>query len=166
MRAVMISVRPQWCVKIKHKIGEWYDGAPIYEKTVEVRKSRPKIDIPFKCYIYETKAEYKSPDGYIYKGAGAVIGEFICDGIEEFTPTENGVKFKRFSALGNTCLSVNEIRAYLNGKVGYGWHISELAIYEKPLKIYEFRSAGTVLEYESLLTRPPQSWCYVKERIF
>lgn len=47
MRAVMISIKPQWCELIAKK-----------EKTIEVRKTRPKIKTPFKCYIYETKGFY------------------------------------------------------------------------------------------------------------
>lgn len=40
-KAVLISIRPEWCEKI-------ISG----EKTIEVRKTRPKMDTPFKCYIY------------------------------------------------------------------------------------------------------------------
>ena len=43
-KAVLISIRPKWCELIANGT-----------KTVEVRKSRPKIATPFKCYIYCTK---------------------------------------------------------------------------------------------------------------
>jgi hypothetical protein len=39
-KAVLISIRPEWCEKI-------ING----QKTIEVRKTRPKMDTPFKCYI-------------------------------------------------------------------------------------------------------------------
>lgn len=55
MKAVLISIRPKWCEKI-------ISG----EKTIEVRKTRPKMDTPFKCYIYRSVQ-------------GGVIGEFVCD---------------------------------------------------------------------------------------
>ncbi len=42
-KAVMLSVRPKWCEKIASG-----------EKTIEVRKTRPKLETPFKCYIYCT----------------------------------------------------------------------------------------------------------------
>lgn len=42
-KAVLISIRPKWCEKI-------ISG----EKTVEVRKTRPKLKTPFRCYIYCT----------------------------------------------------------------------------------------------------------------
>ena len=41
MKSVLISIQPKWVEKIVKG-----------EKTIEVRKSRPKIETPFKCYIY------------------------------------------------------------------------------------------------------------------
>lgn len=160
MKSVLISTQPQWCELIASG-----------KKTVEVRKTAPKIATPFKVYIYCTNGDNlnylktSSPSKLnkfwvdnkafgcnVARANGKVIGEFVCDRLEEFTPTEKGVSFKRFSALHDTCLSVAEIRAYLSGKVGYGWHISDLVIYDKPKKLSEFG-----------LKRPPQSWCYVEE---
>lgn len=43
MKAVLLSIRPNWCKLI-------WSGM----KTVEVRKSRPKLETPFKAYIYCT----------------------------------------------------------------------------------------------------------------
>ena len=42
----LIIVGPKWCGKI-------VSG----EKTIEVRKTRPKMETPFKCYIYCTKEQ-------------------------------------------------------------------------------------------------------------
>lgn len=72
-KAVMISIRPKWCEKIVNG-----------EKTIEVRKTRPKLETPFKCYIYETQGRTDTPwvdkDGHmIFAGRGQVIGEFVCD---------------------------------------------------------------------------------------
>lgn len=44
MKAVLLSIQPKWCELIASG-----------KKTIEVRKTRPKIDTPFKCYIYCTK---------------------------------------------------------------------------------------------------------------
>ncbi len=106
-KAVLLSTQPKWCEKIYHKIGENKDGSPIYEKRVEVRKTRPKLETPFKVYIYETKAIDKSRlvvyvDGnepcQYYKGSGKVIGEFVCDEIteccSEFYPEEEHPVFE------------------------------------------------------------------------
>ena len=43
-KAVMLSIRPKWVEKIASG-----------EKTIEVRKTRPKLETPFKCYIYCTR---------------------------------------------------------------------------------------------------------------
>ena len=43
-KAVLISIRPEWCDLIMRG-----------KKTIEVRKTRPKLETPFKVYIYCTK---------------------------------------------------------------------------------------------------------------
>lgn len=45
-KAVMLSIHPKWCEKIVNG-----------NKTIEVRKTRPKLDTPFKCYIYCTSGK-------------------------------------------------------------------------------------------------------------
>ena len=50
-KAVLISIRPKWCELIANGT-----------KTVEVRKSRPKLHTPFKCYIYCTQPRYPHED--------------------------------------------------------------------------------------------------------
>ena len=174
MKAVLISIQPKWCELIASG-----------KKTIEVRKTRPKIEMPFKCYIYETMAQFikfvkgaRTSYGY---GRGQVIGEFVCDFLDEFAGGI-GIGFKRFHSFAETCLTVKEMQEYLKGKNGYGWHISELKIYDKPKALGEFRKAGFMTEEEWLyalypnthchyqawakrfeLTRPPQSWCFVEE---
>lgn len=149
-KAVMLSIKPDWCSLIA-----------IGEKTVEVRKTRPKIEPPFKCYIYETKAESEIPwvdeDGhFIYKGRGAVIGEFVCDHvIPIYNDTLLSADIPDELMLENLspCLTDREIKEYLGDRSrGYGWHISDLVIYDTPRPLSDFG-----------LKRPPQSWCYVKE---
>lgn len=44
MKAVMLSINPKWCELIASG-----------KKTVEIRKTRLKLETPFKCYIYETQ---------------------------------------------------------------------------------------------------------------
>lgn len=61
MKEVMLSIQPQHIANICTQIGTDDNGKPIYKKRIEVRKTRPKIDTPFKCYIYCTKA--KLPNG-------------------------------------------------------------------------------------------------------
>ena len=179
-KAVLISIRPEWCEKITS-----------VEKTLEVRKNRPKQEAPFKCYIYRTKGTVNHiVNGKWFKMqvGGTVIGEFTCDAILqmsiEYSNPNSRVALKEFPG---TCLTDKQIIDYLgNGVTGYGWHISNLKIYEKPKKLSDFRKpfpfhsfckkcvrGGTAFHPETCygcehfeninITRPPQSWCYVEE---
>lgn len=169
MKSVLISIRPKWCELIASG-----------KKTIEVRKTRPKIPAPFKCYIYETKARSDMPtfvdeDGHVlYTGRGQVIGEFMCDGVYENMSCD----------CEQSCVSVSELKKYANGKPLYGWHISDLKIYDKPKELSEFgrgcdaehineihcRDCKKLVSFDDCcevmckpLNRPPQSWCYVEE---
>lgn len=162
-KAVLLSIRSEWCVKIASG-----------EKTVEVRKTSPRIDMPFKCYIYCTQASpynpcvlwhYRRQNSTVYDSffTARVIGEFVCDWIVYLDMDSIGLgyygedKFLYIDTFDgdskcNTCLTRKEIFDYTKGKRPYGWHISDLVIYEKPKKLEEFN-----------LTRAPQSWQYVEE---
>ena len=158
MKSVLISIKPRWCELIANG-----------EKTLEIRKTKPSLKTPFKCYIYCTKDKNGWFD-FLKKVRldGKVIGEFVCDKYEIFTPTKNRISFKNFLALHNTCLSLKQIVRYLNGKTGYGWHISGLKIYDEPKELSEFYKPilPTGLRYEDdIIKRPPQSWCYVCEEV-
>lgn len=175
-KAVMLSIRPKWVEKIASG-----------EKTIEVRKTRPKLDTPFKAYIYCTMPDAKDPhnilelhgaDGKIRKANGKVIGEFTCERIAliaydggELSSTTNAA----FSPA--TCLTQSEIIAYIGDKGRcYGWHISDLRIYDTPRDLGEFERPYECNEcdakwasecntcYEkNKIKRPPQSWCYVDD---
>ena len=161
-KAVLISIKPEWCTLISRK-----------EKSLEVRKSKPKIKVPFKCYIYCTK-KFVSGKGYGYKewaGAGKVIGEFICDGI--FVDETYGHN-KTFYDMA--CMSETDIAWYCCQLPMYGWHISDLKIYDRPKELSEFSPADCgkkrcfscecfdTEKPSCTLKRPPQSWMYVEER--
>lgn len=163
MKAVLISIKPKWC--------ELIAGG---KKTVEVRKTRPKLETPFKCYIYRTLPKY----GDWNDKDGKVIGEFVCDKTRAFQVFENGtVQDFFFEKLKYSCLSYDEIAEYIGkNRVGYSWHISNLIIYDKPKELSEFSidcKGGCDIPYlyappcerckKNKLTRPPQSWCYVEE---
>lgn len=155
MKSVLISIKPKWCELI-------VSG----KKTIEVRKTRPKLETPFKCYIYCTKELHSG----LVVGGGKVIGDFMCDKITHypFEDYNDGEHLMPFGELEKTCLDGIEIYDYLRTKDGYGWHISDLKIYDEPKELSEFkgrklvwRGNNHIHEYEEL-TRPPQSWCYVK----
>lgn len=77
MKAVFLSIRPNWCKLI-------WGGM----KTVEVRKTRPKLETPFKVYIYCTGAgawRQRSPKTGLQKMEERIIGTFVCDKIDQLT---------------------------------------------------------------------------------
>lgn len=148
-KAVLISIRPKWCEKIASG-----------EKTIEVRRTRPKLEPPFKVYIYCTKAEERlitilkdgdenygeiyhgkpvfiktnKPDNlYAYGHSCAVIGEFTCDRIYELAPLNHAPD----DVEQQSCLTREDIVQYLRG-TGYGWHISDLRIYDTLRELSEF----------------------------
>lgn len=168
-KAVMLSIRPKWCEKIASG-----------EKTIEVRKTRPKLDTPFKCYIYCTQSG-------VALGArgkhGKVIGEFTCDRIDEYDDDtifsfrhEDYSRWNDFG-LDRACMHPEDFQNYADGKWLYGWHISDLRIYDAPRELSEFQRAtnpcdSCYAEYTWKCTgckklsgdikRPPQNWCYVE----
>lgn len=177
MKEVLISIRPEWCAKIANG-----------EKTFEVRKTKPNINSPFKCYIYCTAnapwlvygdvlkngyvaEEYTVTRGRSKKDAekiwgvmnGKVIGEFMCDFIEPywFMPGDNGIE--EFEDVQLACLSAEEIIQYGKGRQLEFWHISDLVIYDEPKSVGEFNHCGENYHFNPPITRPPQSWCYVEE---
>lgn len=159
-KAVMLSIRPKWVEKIASG-----------EKTIEVRKTRPKLPTPFKAYIYCSQGN----DARRLRGSwGKVIGEFTCDRIYELAPLNHAPDDVEKKA----CLTREEIVNYLKG-TGYGWHISDLRIYDAPRELSEFRRScqnswycescamyrgnnGTCGNESLQIKRPPQSWCYVE----
>ena len=212
MKAVLISIQPKWCELIASG-----------KKTIEVRKTRPKIEAPFKVYIYCTQAspynpvlpmKYEKKGGNIYIGGkkyaefltSRVIGEFTCDGITEYEgefyddETQESIKkiihttdwdgcpdvdYSFIAENGeenglckSSCLDWEELRNYMGAGINtfFGWHISDLKIYDKPKELREFVKyradwgfravigALTGLDCNEYITRPPQSWMYVEEK--
>ena len=178
MKSVLISIQPKWVEKIASG-----------EKTIEVRKTAPQ-EVPFKAYIYETQGQYvKFTHGAHTKygyGCGKVIGEFICDKVY---PIKNrGSSFSvadEEQSVTNeiarqSCLYYDDMVSYFGNKDGFGWHISDLKIYDKPRELSEFsrpcsysglcfsckrtsfKKDGNLL-CNTKITRPPQSWMHVED---
>lgn len=205
MKAVLISIRPEWCAKIASG-----------EKKIEVRKSRPKLETPIKVYIYCTQASvkyqticgchvlnsdelYRHPEQGIKHGDsielmlcenytkdnflnGKVIGEFVCDRIDKIwkrgCPENFDYCYLSLNEWGNddiaseinditaSCLSKNELNLY-GAKVPwlYGWHISNLKVYDKPRELDSFTGLRDTKFGAAPhdIRRAPQSWCYVED---
>ena len=165
MKAILISVRPEWVAKILNG-----------EKTIEIRKRFPKDYVGW-VYIYVTKDnknclfdfredEY-APDKFGYSKAdkwyrqhykllnGKVVARFWCDKVEEinylpyeqtyYTQTLDTVIWKGHepTLLKVCCLSWEELDNYLKEKKGYAIHITKLEIFDKPKEISEFEIRAT-----------------------
>lgn len=184
MKAVLLSIRPNWCKLI-------WSGM----KTVEVRKTRPKLETPFKVYIYCTGHDgfvMKLPKAGVQKMDGRVIGQFTCEKIDKLVHigtmmdinilTLDGWYKPADALLQAACLTESQAKKYLKGGDGYGWHISDLKIYDKPVKLKDFWAIQPCThrgdcctcrrwDAEKLICRgeafgierPPQSWYYVEE---
>lgn len=195
MKSVLISIQPYWVFLIIARLMGW--DIP-QEKTIEVRKNFPKDSAWNKRVLIYCSKNRKSfnhiPKEYqplMKKFSGCVIGEFMCDRIEKLyipismsaTPPDKETVEK------TTCLSLDELKKYAKGNMFlYGWHISDLRIYDTSKELGEFRtpcpqefadkydcSKGNrtckyFIEDEGYfecgkegLTRPPQSWQLVEE---
>lgn len=186
MKSVLIAIRPQWVEKIASG-----------QKTIEVRKTAPK-EVPFKAYIYESRNgghrckhcnekdscySYAPKNVGCYNGRGKVIGEFICDNVERLEEhIEQGGLYYILSDTFNEQAQLDnwELHDYGKGKTLYGWHISDLKIYDKPRELSEFsrpcsysglcfsckrtsfKKDGNLL-CNTKITRPPQSWMHVED---
>lgn len=162
MKSVLISIQPKWCELIYG------------EKTIEVRKTRPKIETPFKCYIYDTKKRSDIPtfvdeDGHvIYTGRGQVIGEFVCDCItplynvctDEWRLLRGRLHEIEKQLVAMACLTEEELHEYANGKYCYAWHISDIKIYDEPRELREFRKGGFMTEQQWLAALYPNTHCH------
>ena len=169
-KAVLISINPKW-------VKEILNG----KKTLEVRKTIPKLDIPFKCYIYCTKSkpeiapfnidnkwivEEFSDETTFANGCtmnmrdtlnGKVVAEFICDyewniDMEMIMNPEVNTPKEVESLTTLTDMTIEELNNYLGKKVGYAWNIRDLQIYDNPKELSEFG-----------IKKAPQSWCYVED---
>lgn len=191
MKAIMISIQPQWVSKILNK-----------EKLVEIRKTKPKCELPCKVYIYCTKPK----KWWAFSNWGATSDELVwkikdkvkmCNGLEvwdddceklngkvvaEFTLNKVDILERdlndwlpknRYDISNELLKDINfnqeQLWNYGQGKTLYAWYIDDLKIYDKPKELSEFssiskRMKGKESRFSShLLQRPPMSWCYVEE---
>ena len=162
MKSVLISIRPEWADKI-------LTG----EKTMEVRKTRPRLETPFKCYIYATKCRDKigwlrmRPGHGWQRIDGKIIAEFTCDRIDHM-----GIPYPAYQDLlddkylRESCVPYYTLHRWFgHGGDAYFWHISDLKVYDEPKELETLTALReTKFGYEpNKLKRAPQSWCYVEE---
>ena len=147
-KSILISIQPKWVEKILNG-----------EKTIEIRKTMPKCELPIDVYIYCTKD--KAYLNLINRGGfltRMLVAKFTLNKVEEIEPkvqfklsgaycTYRMEKLATTTLLEKSCLSFEELDLYLNWNTGYAWHIDNLEIFDKPIE---------------LDSKPPMSWCYIE----
>lgn len=185
-KAVLISIRPEWCKLIASG-----------RKTVEVRKNEPKLSKPFKCFIYCTMPNPTHQKDVVEIAGkrinGKVWAEFTCFNIESFTTDYRQDEEQTMRLSKKSCVSYEDLAEYeQNAHCLFGWHISDLMVYDTPRDLHEFSRFGffgmgrsncvcgnwRCENYEPSyhymipptckiegcsIYRAPQSWCYVAE---
>lgn len=150
------------------------------KKKIEVRKTALK-NLPQDIAFYMSKDEKsfaKIPKEFQEKYRehfGKVGMKVVCDKVDAYNFHEG---LTEFNSMGlplriygsylifaddykSMCLSYDEVKSYGNRKIIYGWHISDLKIYDKPRELSEFGKVG--FGHEVPLHRPPQSYMYVED---
>ena len=134
--SIVIGLSPRCCVQA-------IDGTNM----IILRKTKPKIEPPFVCYLY-CNLDYndsfpshnmwiKDKTGFNHIGNGKVIGEFICDKIYNCDADSVGLFDRDTKEYLPECnISYREVIEQVGTMPPiYGWHISELTLYEIPKTI-------------------------------
>lgn len=192
-KAILIPANPFQCLNIESK-----------KQSIIVTKTKPKLKLPYKEYIYCTnrrpylvygdvfrgnwETEFTALSGYSREKAekiwdvfnGNVIGEFWCDTIITDKTFGHDALFNKAA-----CMTDAEVAAYCVNNEMYGFHISNLEIYDCPKSLSVFKKpcdkncskcdyldTQEIGAYENtreiktclnIITKAPSSWCYVEE---
>lgn len=141
MKAILISIKPKYVADILNGL-----------KTIEIRKSIPKCDLPIDVYIYCCKQQINEIGCHINyeKVDGKVVAKFTLKKVEEVDILNFNTIYKsavvyctdslgQVDLLSKSRLSFNEMFNYVKDK-GYAWHIDNLVPFDKPKEISEFNA--------------------------
>lgn len=152
MKSILLSIKPEWVAKILNG-----------EKTIEIRKSMPKCDLPIDVYIYCTKEDNLccikriDRDRYIcgkdfdlrvfphlssgYDGKGKVVAKFTLNDAWFLGSFMYDCECEHSFFLKPSCLTPKEVCEYseYGKKCLYAWHIEDLVIFDRPRDISEFK---------------------------
>ena len=154
MKAIMISVKPEWCEKICN-----------YKKTIEIRKTMPKCELPIKVYIYCTGARkyffhngigetlddlYRLPKNADYDGGKIKFGysgELMCCGAEyDKNNFLNGKVVAEFTLKKVDTIETTDPYIIRDGKQEDWWWFKENACLDSE-QIMEYIGYGDEGEY-------------------
>lgn len=147
-KAILISIKPKYVTDILNG-----------KKTIEIRKTMPKCDLPIDVYIYCTKETNTKDEFYLnfIKANQKVVAKFTLNKVEEWDIWQEDLEKK----LKLACLSIKEFDDYSKGQVAYALHISNLVIFDKPKELGDFTNCDEY-PYTRYIRKAPQSWCYVE----
>ncbi len=192
-KSVIRSAKPYWIYLIltgkkKVEVGKNFPKSKDWNKIVEMYCSK---DMRSFNRIPEKDREW------MRKYLGKVACQFVCDRIDWLHLEDLTIYEDAERALKGTCFTKIDIMQYLNYTKGtdicddydkwnfYGWHISDLVIYDEPRELGEFKIPcprmnaingdcnfckhfeisryGKMTKCNASLNRPPQSWYYIEE---
>ena len=139
MNEILISIQPKYVRDIVHEI-----------KTLEIRKTRPKCDLPCKVYVYCTKNtkqyfnDIKCCESWMMDSddLGKVIGEFTLNKIDQYEEKDlfegmdeisDSIVERRSRVWIDVLLKYKGDKEYL-----YGWNIDNFKRYDKSKELSEF----------------------------
>jgi predicted transcriptional regulator len=123
------------------------------KKTALIAKKRPKeISFPTRVLIYEKKGRLRNLKhiaytAYGYDGRGMIVGECVCDSIEQ------GDCYKMFEMSNRLRMTSKEICDYLMGGDGYAFKIRDAKPYDEEISLADLGKET-----------PPQAWYFVESR--
>jgi predicted transcriptional regulator len=173
MKSILLSIKPKYVADILNG-----------KKTIEIRKTCPKCDLPIDVYIYCSKGKTTviNMDKYLFGNPndairnGKVVAKFTLRKVEEiihdfshFSPFCHTRELTSQKLYDKSCLSYNEIDNYLKGKTGYALHIEDLVIFDKPKELSEFHKIGFsewCAEHPPILSLIEPKKCYEELKQF
>lgn len=174
-KAILMSIQPAWLVKILNG-----------HKTIGIRKTMPKCELPIDVYFYckkDTKLQWVIDCLPVAWGQGErnerlldktmngkVVAKFTLNYVSTCLNTDCGNE----EILKNACFTKQKLDDYVGKRKFFAWHIDNLVIFDKPMELSEFYKSrfepNKITDaYEKTfhdlskyrVTKAPQSWQYV-----
>ncbi|MDY0141657.1 MAG: hypothetical protein RBR97_07180 [Bacteroidales bacterium] len=181
-KAILMSIQPKWLAKILNG-----------DKTIDIRKTMPKCELPIDVYLYCTKGtlyfnsyenewetskvDRKLLNPNLFHRDGKVVAKFTlnkCYELEFEGEDWNTYYWKNTIISGSqlekkSCLTQCDMEDYAGDKNIYAWHIDNLVTFE-PMELGQFYKFKYRTEFEERYTpikQAPQSWqyAYVKGKV-
>lgn len=161
-RSILLPVRPEWLAEILNG-----------EKTIEIRKTMPKCDLPIDVYLYCCKSKKKlffdkvynkymygedTPKDRFNSLNGKVVAKFTLNKVDDLSRYAYNFK-DNFLILNKACVNTNYLQKYTkNRPILFAWYIDNLEIFDKPIPLIGNNFVNP--ETNIAITKAPQSWCY------